>query len=255
MHPSHHLARLRGWVGDPLGTIHGTPQHPAIQATPVRLQPAQSPAPPPRGHPFRLMSDRNAPPTANRDRPPVPSIDPEACCTPFVMKWTPASIPNPCRWTRSLDGWLASGVRRSPQSNRTRVGATYPAPSRGPRLGLRGRAWVRQEATFGLARIHHPTWHPAWSRLPLPLPKQAHKTTGFAWRKWKAKGAAKMGAFDERAKTLDLREKLATFAPLEVRGCGEIGRHARLRIWCFGVGVRVPPPAPLQEKRQVNPCP
>ena len=180
---------------------------------------------------------------------------------PFIqmegdLETTPLpSAPN--GWTRSSKSSSPS-LRRptsSPPSNRTRVGATCPAPSRGPRLGLRRRAWVRQEATFGLARIHHPTWHPAWSRLPLPLPKQAHKTTGFAWRKWKAKGAAKMGAFDERAKTLDLREKLATFAPLEVRGCGEIGRHARLRIWCFGVGVRVPPPAPLQEKRQVNPCP
>ena len=78
----------------------------------------------------------------------------------------------------------------------------------------------------GDQRPRTPKCHPAWSRLPLPLPKQAHKTTGFAWRKWKAKGNyAKMGAFDERAKTLDLREKLATFAPLEVRGCGEIGRH------------------------------
>ena len=54
---------------------------------------------------------------------------------------------------------------------------------------------------------------------------------------------------------VDRREKPRTFAALEGRGCGEIGRHARLRIWCFGVGVRVPPPAPLQEKRQVNPCP
>lgn len=45
---------------------------------------------------------------------------------------------------------------------------------------------------------------------------------------------------------VDRREKLPTFAALEGRGCGEIGRHARLRIWCFGVGVRVPPPAHLR---------
>ena len=45
---------------------------------------------------------------------------------------------------------------------------------------------------------------------------------------------------------VDRREKPRTFAALEGRGCGEIGRHARLRIWCFGVGVRVPPPAHLR---------
>ena len=30
-----------------------------------------------------------------------------------------------------------------------------------------------------------------------------------------------------------------------VRGCGEIGIHARLRIWCFGVEVQVLSSAPL----------
>ena len=50
-----------------------------------------------------------------------------------------------------------------------------------------------------------------------------------------------------RTSGLDRREKPRTFAALEGRGCGEIGRHARLRIWCFGVGVRVPPPAHFQE--------
>jgi hypothetical protein len=39
-------------------------------------------------------------------------------------------------------------------------------------------------------------------------------------------------------------KKHVPLRPFEGRGCGEIGRHARLRIWCFGVGVRVPPPAP-----------
>ena len=59
--------------------------------------------------------------------------------------------------------------------------------------------------------------------------------------------AAESDLVDKRITWLDLREKRPTFAALERRGCGEIGRHARLRIWCFGVGVRVPPPAHFQE--------
>ena len=56
---------------------------------------------------------------------------------------------------------------------------------------------------------------------------------------------------------VDRREKPRTFAALEGRGCGEIGRHARLRIWCFGVGVRVPPPAHLRGNPigKQKPCP
>ena len=33
------------------------------------------------------------------------------------------------------------------------------------------------------------------------------------------------------------------------RGSGGIGRHARLRIWCFGVRVQVSPPALLDYKQ------
>ena len=47
---------------------------------------------------------------------------------------------------------------------------------------------------------------------------------------------------------VDLRENPCIFAALEGSGCGEIGRHARFRIWCFGVWVRVPPPALLRGK-------
>ncbi len=66
-------------------------------------------------------------------------------------------------------------------------------------------------------------------------------------RKQIIRKAAESDRVDKRSTWLGLREKRPTFAALERRGCGEIGRHARLRIWCFGVGVRVPPPAHFQE--------
>ena len=119
-----------------------------------------------------------------------------------------------------------------------------------------------ERACMGAAGSHvwpctNPPSHvaPGMESASVAIAKTGAQNHRICMAQMEGEGAAKMGAFDERAKTLDLREKLATFAPLEVRGCGEIGRHARLRIWCFGVGVRVPPPAPLQEKRQVNPCP
>ena len=71
---------------------------------------------------------------------------------------------------------------------------------------------------------------------------QSNPISTTSQRKKIIRKAAESDRVDKRSTWLGLREKRPTFAALERRGCGEIGRHARLRIWCFGVGVRVPPP-------------
>lgn len=84
---------------------------------------------------------------------------------------------------------------------------------------------------------------------PRPLESTWHihtLTTPTSHGKQMVREAAECDRVDKRITRLDLREKRPTFAALERRGCGEIGRHARFRIWCFGVWVRVPPPAHFQ---------
>ena len=97
-----------------------------------------------------------------------------------------------------------------------------------------------------------PIWNRTWTLGRRPRPQEATwprptPTSTTSQRKQIIRKAAESDRVDKRSTWLDLREKRPTFAALERRGCGEIGRHARLRIWCFGVGVRVPPPAHFQE--------
>ena len=147
------------------------------------------------------------------------------------------------------------------------VAATLPNLGDAPRQPC-GHRWCdvlspRQTQTKGSpshvdGRKSPPIWSGSGASEHRPQPPESTRpkptpTSTTSQRKQMVRKGAESDRVDKRNTRLDLREKRPTFAALERRGCGEIGRHARLRIWCFGVGVRVPPPAHFQETlRQQN---
>ena len=207
-----------------------------------------------------------------RTSPSTPLDRPTQTCPKFLLRASSISIPSGAPSTTVPSHPVLSTTLPEPlgrlfecvhqqrppnASRRTSLGGTAPRPIL--RKG-RARAFPKLELkTLSKARPHagcHALLRPGWTTrtsppAPTPLPLPAPMPT---WRpvllascgQNSTEYSVKNLPFHQRNVRVDRREKPCTFAALEGRGCGEIGRHARLRIWCFGVGVRVPPPAHLR---------